>query len=224
MHGRYYDPIRGRFLSVDPMWDGLDLARPQTWNRFTYALNNPVLNVDPDGTTAITVPVVVGGVLLIAAGLYLVSESCTKGKSNAQAMGESATALFRAIARATRPKAEPIPIVKVEVKSRRQRPDRRVIGENVQRVFEAAPQLNAKPLILDASLDVVEGSRQAVAAAAVSGARIFDVGYDPARNWRSEPYAAERMELWSRGYRPVFHRYVIIQGELVMSWEWRKIR
>jgi RHS repeat-associated protein len=51
MHARYYGPFVGRFLSVDP--GGWDKARPQTWNRYTYAENNPVLKVDPDGRQAV---------------------------------------------------------------------------------------------------------------------------------------------------------------------------
>ncbi len=47
MHARYYNPQWGRFLSVDP--GPADLRRPQTWNRYVYAENNPVLRVDPDG-------------------------------------------------------------------------------------------------------------------------------------------------------------------------------
>jgi len=47
-HARYYDPARGRFLSVDPK-PRSRLAIPQTWNRYSYALNNPLKYVDPDG-------------------------------------------------------------------------------------------------------------------------------------------------------------------------------
>lgn len=51
MHARYYDVGAGRFLSVDP--GGWDKRRPQSWNRYTYAENNPVLKVDPDGRQAV---------------------------------------------------------------------------------------------------------------------------------------------------------------------------
>lgn len=47
MHARFYDVGRGRFLSVDP--GGFDASRSQSWNRYTYASNNPVGKVDPDG-------------------------------------------------------------------------------------------------------------------------------------------------------------------------------
>ncbi|MFP5245577.1 MAG: RHS repeat-associated core domain-containing protein [Thermoanaerobaculia bacterium] len=51
MHARYYSAGVGRFLSVDP--GGWDKYRPQTWNRYTYAENNPILKVDPDGRQAV---------------------------------------------------------------------------------------------------------------------------------------------------------------------------
>ncbi len=49
MHARYYDANVGRFLSVDPTWESADLIRPQTWNRYSYVLNNPINFTDPDG-------------------------------------------------------------------------------------------------------------------------------------------------------------------------------
>jgi len=47
MHARYYDPYAGRFLSVDPVCGLVD--RPQSWNRYAYALNNPLMYTDPTG-------------------------------------------------------------------------------------------------------------------------------------------------------------------------------
>ncbi len=52
MHARYYFPFAGRFLSVDPTWESADLGKPQTWNRYSYVLNNPVNMTDPDGRVA----------------------------------------------------------------------------------------------------------------------------------------------------------------------------
>jgi hypothetical protein len=47
MQQRYYDPIAGRFLSVDPVTT--DAATGQLFNRYNYANNNPYKYTDPDG-------------------------------------------------------------------------------------------------------------------------------------------------------------------------------
>jgi RHS repeat-associated protein len=46
---RYYSSSLGRFTSVDPALPSMDVANPQTFNRYTYCLNNPLSYVDPDG-------------------------------------------------------------------------------------------------------------------------------------------------------------------------------
>ncbi|MBG6137823.1 RHS repeat domain-containing protein [Longispora fulva] len=43
---RDYDPSTGRFMSVDPQFDGAD---PQSWNGYTYANNAPATSSDPSG-------------------------------------------------------------------------------------------------------------------------------------------------------------------------------
>jgi RHS repeat-associated protein len=48
MHARNYNPLWGRFLSVDPGRDFTPNA-PQSWNLYAYARNNPVNAIDPDG-------------------------------------------------------------------------------------------------------------------------------------------------------------------------------
>lgn len=52
MHARYYGPVAGRFMSVDPAQAAP--GHPQSWNRFAYGLNNPVGNHDPDGRCTFT--------------------------------------------------------------------------------------------------------------------------------------------------------------------------
>ncbi len=47
MHTRYYGPAWGRFLGVDAF--GGSRTAPQSWNRYTYANNNPLRIVDPNG-------------------------------------------------------------------------------------------------------------------------------------------------------------------------------
>ena len=49
MHARYCSPVLGRFLSVDPKLLQRATKKPQRWNRYTYAINNPLKFVDPDG-------------------------------------------------------------------------------------------------------------------------------------------------------------------------------
>jgi RHS repeat-associated protein len=44
---REYDPVTGRFISVDPV---LNLAEPQSLNGYTYSDNDPVTLSDPAGT------------------------------------------------------------------------------------------------------------------------------------------------------------------------------
>ena len=47
MNGRLYDPVVGRFLSPDPFI--ADPSFSQSYNRYAYALNNPLKYNDPDG-------------------------------------------------------------------------------------------------------------------------------------------------------------------------------
>ncbi|EOQ04467.1 RHS repeat domain-containing protein, partial [Bacillus cereus] len=61
---RYYNPEHGVFLSVDP--DPGDEDDPVTQNGYTYADNNPVMMVDPDGHLAWFVPVAIHGARIAA--------------------------------------------------------------------------------------------------------------------------------------------------------------
>jgi RHS repeat-associated protein len=47
MQQRYYEPLAGRFLSVDPVVT--DLQTGSHFNRYVYAENNPYTFIDPDG-------------------------------------------------------------------------------------------------------------------------------------------------------------------------------
>jgi RHS repeat-associated protein len=47
MGARYYDPVLGRFMGVDPK--GADPEDVHGFNRYAYANNNPYKYVDPDG-------------------------------------------------------------------------------------------------------------------------------------------------------------------------------
>jgi RHS repeat-associated protein len=43
---RYFASIQGRFTGADPLLSSGNPLNPQSWNRYTYALNNPITNVD----------------------------------------------------------------------------------------------------------------------------------------------------------------------------------
>ncbi|MBV9768363.1 MAG: hypothetical protein JOZ32_02225, partial [Bryobacterales bacterium] len=46
---RYYGPGMGRFMSVDPANAGAEPSDPESWNAYSYAGNNPLSRIDPDG-------------------------------------------------------------------------------------------------------------------------------------------------------------------------------
>lgn len=50
MQQRYYDPIAGRFLSIDPVTT--DANTGGSFNRYEYAKNSPYKYLDPDGRAA----------------------------------------------------------------------------------------------------------------------------------------------------------------------------
>ncbi|MDS4028672.1 MAG: RHS repeat-associated core domain-containing protein [Candidatus Contendobacter sp.] len=50
---RYYSPPLGRFMGIDPK--AVDPGDPHSFNRYTYANNNPYKFVDPDGSHPILV-------------------------------------------------------------------------------------------------------------------------------------------------------------------------
>src|SRR2546421_12804769 len=46
---RYFANQSGRFVSVDPLAASAKTTNPQSFNRYTYALNNPLRYTDPTG-------------------------------------------------------------------------------------------------------------------------------------------------------------------------------
>jgi RHS repeat-associated protein len=46
---RYYSSIQGRFTSPDGLLESARLSQPQSWNRYSYVLNNPLRLVDSTG-------------------------------------------------------------------------------------------------------------------------------------------------------------------------------
>jgi len=49
---RYFASQQGRFTSVDPLLESGITVNPKTWNRYAYALNNPLRFTDPTGLRA----------------------------------------------------------------------------------------------------------------------------------------------------------------------------
>lgn len=65
---RYYDPAVGRFMGVDPKEP--DFTDLQSFNRYSFAANNPYKYVDPDGHSPIDVGFLVWDLGKLAAAIY----------------------------------------------------------------------------------------------------------------------------------------------------------
>lgn len=61
MEQRYYEPLAGRFLSVDPVTT--DASSGGSFNRYVYANSNPFRYVDPDGRAAKLIRPIVKSIL-----------------------------------------------------------------------------------------------------------------------------------------------------------------
>jgi RHS repeat-associated protein len=94
MHARFYLPGLGRFMSEDPSWDSAALADPQTWNRYSYAKNNPVRFTDPDGKIAVADDIVIGLVI----GTAILSEAYLQAPSAADPNIRNGDAIAASIA------------------------------------------------------------------------------------------------------------------------------
>jgi RHS repeat-associated protein len=79
---RHYDPTLGRYTQPDPL--GLEAGA----NRFTYALGNPIMNIDPDGQFIL--PMIAGG--LIAGGIDAAAQYLLTGCIDLWQVGAAAAA------------------------------------------------------------------------------------------------------------------------------------
>ena len=70
MGARYYNPMIGRFMGVDPK--GFDENSIYSFNRYAYANNNPYKFVDPDGRFPVIVfaPFIVSGASALISGTF----------------------------------------------------------------------------------------------------------------------------------------------------------
>ncbi len=87
MNGRMYDPNVGRFLSPDPFVQAPDFS--QSFNRYSYCLNNPLIYTDPSGENP----------LLIVAGIGFLTGYVSHGIStNNWGMNAAYSGLFSSAA------------------------------------------------------------------------------------------------------------------------------
>jgi len=82
MNARLYDPAVGRFLSPDPYVQLPDFS--QSYNRYSYALNNPMCYVDESGEFWF-IPVIVGAVIgaYVGASVQSGTAACWNWQSDA---------------------------------------------------------------------------------------------------------------------------------------------
>ena len=107
-HARYYDPQLGRFIQPDPTIQRP--GDPQDLNRYTYARNNPLANVDPTGhgwfkkfwhqivsaVVGIATTIATGGNVALGFQAYSLS-STALGAGRAIAEGASPGRVFAAV-------------------------------------------------------------------------------------------------------------------------------
>jgi len=60
-YARYYNPRLGRFMTPDPSNAGAVAGNPQSWNAYSYVVNNPETFIDPFGRQTQTCASVVQG-------------------------------------------------------------------------------------------------------------------------------------------------------------------
>ena len=71
MNGRLYDPVLGRFLSPDNYVQASESS--QSFNRYSYCMNNPLKYVGPSGHLAWFIPVIAGAIVGAYAGASIQS-------------------------------------------------------------------------------------------------------------------------------------------------------
>ncbi|HEX6898270.1 MAG TPA: RHS repeat-associated core domain-containing protein [Thermoanaerobaculia bacterium] len=81
MHARFYGPLVGRFMSMDTVQGKSKV--PQTWNRYTYTLSNPLKFIDSDGKF-VDIVLDVG---FIAYDLYDIGRSLYRGEGVSKTQG-----------------------------------------------------------------------------------------------------------------------------------------
>ena len=78
MGARYYDPVLGRFMGVDPV--DFQADNLHSFNRYAYTNNNPYRYVDPDGNYAFLVSFAIYALTALSAALTV--QSAVNGFGN----------------------------------------------------------------------------------------------------------------------------------------------
>jgi hypothetical protein len=89
MQQRYYEPVAGRFLSVDPVTT--DAKTGSSFNRYVYANNNPYKYIDPDGRFGVSFEVCLGWCAGIAIGYNRASTELAVTANVGAGLGGGAT-------------------------------------------------------------------------------------------------------------------------------------
>jgi RHS repeat-associated protein len=76
MQARYYDPVIGRFLSIDPVGFVESGNNPAMFNRYAYAWNDPVNLTDPDGKC----PMCIGALISVGLEATIMAVEVAAGK------------------------------------------------------------------------------------------------------------------------------------------------
>jgi RHS repeat-associated protein len=205
---RYYDPVIGRFISVDPA--GANPSNPQSWNRYVYTLNNPYKYVDPDGEVAI-VPILLGiwAVVEVALSAYDAYDTANTVLSPETSSEEKGIAVGLFAVGMVAPGGGYSKIddaAKLAAKKAAKKPI--VIGETMERVKKAARKIDGEYYVPRKSRDkehLLKKNKRWIRDKMREQREIYDVGPDSARRQPggkgpSDFYELEKAEIKKKEY------------------------
>jgi RHS repeat-associated protein len=223
MHARFYAPYMGRFLSVDPVLDvKRALHEPQSFNRYSYVVNNPIRRIDPDGR-------VDGNSDDFARQLFPDNRAAQLAfdqdvaERTATASAVTLAAIYggppawRALSRFAA-------VAAFQVRIALSGATTIMVGQTMSRVNSAANQtgsLTFEATGLARTASAIWTQNLAFLQNAVSkGYRIFDIGSNPALKSPGHFHPKEVEFLVKQGYHQVHAGWVMAQGRAVQVFEW----